>query len=150
MVRRGRTSRSLSGWCICLYKGCCHSVFNLLNQSYKDQFYWSDKLGSLNFYPIRQKMKSPLYLLTILLPLATELAAASPSANPDVDSFDEIEERDLEDRQGGGRNRCRIERPYSYWKYPCDSSDRTGRANRGDQFSATCKYRQVKLQSSFT
>ncbi|KAK9860900.1 hypothetical protein MYU51_006279 [Penicillium brevicompactum] len=57
-------------------------------------------------------MKSPLWLLTVLLPLATELAAASPAANPDPDSLEslesfddanEFEERDLEDRQGGSR-----------------------------------------------
>ncbi|KAJ5357985.1 hypothetical protein N7541_005143 [Penicillium brevicompactum] len=97
-------------------------------------------------------MKSPLWLLTVLLPLATELAAASPAANPDPDSLEslesfddanEFEERDLEDRQGGSRqgNKCRINRPYWYYKYPCDSSDRTGQARVGSQFSATCRYK---------
>lgn len=89
-------------------------------------------------------MKSPIWFLTVLLPLATELAAASPAVDPDLDSLDsfdsvgEFEARDLEDRQG---NRCRINRPYSYWKYPCDSSDRTGQATVGSQFSATCRYK---------
>ncbi|CAI7616610.1 unnamed protein product, partial [Penicillium discolor] len=95
----------------------------------------------------RPKMKSPIYLLTVLLPLASALAAAPP-ADPDPDDFDsvqefqEFEERDLDDRQFKGP--CRVNKPYFYWKYPCDSSDRIGRQNVGGQFTATCSYRQVK------
>ncbi|KAJ5522637.1 hypothetical protein N7513_013210 [Penicillium frequentans] len=84
-------------------------------------------------------MKSPLYLLTILLPLATEIVIASPA---DFDDSDTLEERD---RGGGGKfgdksNACRIQHPYWYWKYPCDSSDKFGRENTGGQWNAICRY----------
>ncbi|OQD84713.1 hypothetical protein PENANT_c012G03459 [Penicillium antarcticum] len=80
-------------------------------------------------------MKNPLYILTILLPLATELVTASPAAEPEFD--------DLQDRAngGGGGNRCRINHKYWYWKYPCDQSDRTTQQSRGDQWNAICRYK---------
>ncbi|KAJ5784186.1 uncharacterized protein N7503_009398 [Penicillium pulvis] len=87
-------------------------------------------------------MKSPLYLLTILLPLATEIVVASPTAN--FEDSDILEERD---RGGGGKvgdksNACRIQHPYWYWKYPCDSSDKFGsRENTGGQWNAICRYK---------
>ncbi|CEJ57929.1 hypothetical protein PMG11_06604 [Penicillium brasilianum] len=78
-------------------------------------------------------MKSPLYVLAVLLPLATQLVAASPTAE-----FDEFES--LEDRQGGS-NSCKIRTGFSYRKYPCDSSDIIGRENPGGQWQATCRYK---------
>lgn len=94
-------------------------------------------------------MKSPLYFLTILLPLLTELAFASPTA--DIEDTDILEERDRggdrdDDRGGfkggsGGGNSCRVFKPYWYYKYPCDSSDKFGRENQGGTFTATCKYK---------
>jgi len=86
-------------------------------------------------------MKSPLYLLTILLPLATELTFASPIA--DVEDTDILEERDRGSDHGGfssGKS-CRVFKPYWYYKYPCESSDKLGRENEGGTFTATCKYK---------
>lgn len=86
-------------------------------------------------------MKSPLYILAVLLPLATELALASPTAEPD--EFDSLEER----AGGGGgghgssQNPCRVKHQYYYMKYPCDSSDRKGQEFPGGQFSASCRYK---------
>lgn len=90
-------------------------------------------------------MKSPLYLLTILLPLATELAFASPTA--DVEDTDILEERDRGGGHGGdhggfnGGNPCKVFKPYWYYKYPCESSGKLGQENQGGTFTATCKYR---------
>lgn len=89
-------------------------------------------------------MKSPLYILTILLPLLTELAFASPTA--DIEDIDILEERDRGDHRGdfkggGSGNPCRVFKPYWYYKYPCESSDKLGRENQGSTFTATCKYK---------
>jgi hypothetical protein len=75
-------------------------------------------------------MRSPLYLLTALLPL---LAQASPT--PEGEDFDDsvIEERDF----------CRVQKSFQYWKYPCSSSDTTGHANQGDTVHFICKYKYV-------
>ncbi|CAI7649309.1 unnamed protein product [Penicillium glandicola] len=84
-------------------------------------------------------MKSPLYLLTALLPLA---AMAMPAAEPEEDgSFDSLEERDGGGR-GGDRDRdsCRVRNIYWYYQYPCESSDKVGRSNPGDNFQPICKY----------
>ena len=89
-------------------------------------------------------MKSPLWILTVLLPLVTELAAASPTANPDsdsLDSFEEFEERDMEDRRVKA-DPCRYNKDYWYYKYPCDSSDKE-KGKAGAQFDASCKYKSV-------
>ncbi|KAJ6029488.1 hypothetical protein N7460_004067 [Penicillium canescens] len=113
-------------------------------------------------------MKSPLYILTFLLPLATELVSASPTAEPD---FDALEMRagggggsgggsggggsgggsggggggsgggGGGGGSGGGKNPCRIDHNYWYWRYPCDQSDRTTEAHSGDKFSASCWYK---------
>ncbi|KAE8396935.1 hypothetical protein BDV37DRAFT_289856 [Aspergillus pseudonomiae] len=76
-------------------------------------------------------MKSPIYLLTALLPLSISLVNAAPSAEPE-----DIEDSGLEER-----DTCRVERRFDYFKYPCQSSDRTGSANRGDEVNFDCKYR---------
>jgi hypothetical protein len=88
-------------------------------------------------------MKSPLWILTVLLPLVTELAAASPTPNPDsdsLDSFEEFEERDLEDRRVKA-DPCRYNKDYWYYKYPCDSSDKE-KGKAGALFDASCKYKK--------
>lgn len=87
-------------------------------------------------------MKSPLYILTILLPLATELAVASPTG--DVGDSDVLEERD--GGGGGGKfpgksNGCRVNKQYWYYKYPCENSEKFGRENQGGTFTATCRYK---------
>ncbi|PIG86574.1 hypothetical protein AARAC_002066 [Aspergillus arachidicola] len=78
-------------------------------------------------------MKSPIYLLTALLPLTLPLANATPTAEPD--DLD-VEGSVLEDRDN-----CKVDRGFNYYKYPCDSSDITGRANRGDNVNFQCRYR---------
>ncbi|KAF4151814.1 hypothetical protein CNMCM6069_003015 [Aspergillus lentulus] len=135
-------------------------------------------------------MKSPLYIITALLPLIAELAAASPTMKLNVRSVDKREdsndpgesgielgiepgiiprnagfggfEQGISGRtsppgsggqggsgqggsgQGGsghGSNNCRVSKPYNYYKFPCESSFRTGRAAPGSTFTSTCKYR---------
>ncbi|KAF7589986.1 hypothetical protein BBP40_003430 [Aspergillus hancockii] len=73
-------------------------------------------------------MKSPLYLLTVLLPL---LVQATPT--PEGEDLDDsaIEERDF----------CRVQNSFKYWKYPCSSSDTVGTANKGDTVTFICKYK---------
>ncbi|KAE8395622.1 hypothetical protein BDV23DRAFT_178667 [Aspergillus alliaceus] len=75
-------------------------------------------------------MKSPLYILTALLPLAVQVAQATPVAESDAD--DSIIEE---------RSNCKVKHGFDYWKYPCDSSDRTGHANKGDNVDFQCRYR---------
>ncbi|KAE8332984.1 hypothetical protein RU639_013831 [Aspergillus parasiticus] len=87
-------------------------------------------------------MKSPIYLLTTLLPLVAQLTGATPTE--DHADYDSLEERtegfsigDKQAKQGA----CTIERPFQYYKYPCDSSDRVGEARRGEQWQSSCKYK---------
>ncbi|KAB8236548.1 uncharacterized protein BDW43DRAFT_308225 [Aspergillus alliaceus] len=75
-------------------------------------------------------MKSPLYILTALLPLAVQVAQATPVAESDAD--DSIIEE---------RSNCKVNHGFDYWKYPCDSSDRTGHANKGDNVDFQCRYK---------
>ena len=81
-------------------------------------------------------MKSPIYLLTALLPLTLPLVNATPTAEPD--DIEEVDGSVLENRDN-----CRVERPFAYRRYPCDSSDITGRANRNDNVNFQCRYRYV-------
>ncbi|KAB8069355.1 hypothetical protein BDV29DRAFT_182943 [Aspergillus leporis] len=83
-------------------------------------------------------MKSPLYILTALLPLAMQVVNASPTAPPNEAEDSLIEERDnIQERDS-----CRVDRnEFSYYRYPCGSSERTGRARRGDNVEFICKYR---------
>ncbi|CAI7666285.1 unnamed protein product [Penicillium manginii] len=93
-------------------------------------------------------MKSPVFILTALLPLATQVALANPIA--DADSS-------LEERGGGGGNWngggknwggdhqrpqdwCKVKKTYWYHKYPCDESGTVGKSNVGDTFAPVCKY----------
>ncbi|KAF7596628.1 hypothetical protein BBP40_000550 [Aspergillus hancockii] len=59
-------------------------------------------------------MKSPLYILTALLPLAIQLANTSPTAQPDEAEDSLIEERDnIQDRDS-----CQVGRDeFSYYSY---------------------------------
>lgn len=93
-------------------------------------------------------MKSPLYILAVLLPLATELALGSPTAEAE---FEELEERgrggqkNWDDHNGWDhdRNPCEVKRSYPYYKYPCDSSVTTGMSQVGAIFTPSCKYQSV-------
>ncbi|KAI9927575.1 hypothetical protein MW887_003193 [Aspergillus wentii] len=79
-------------------------------------------------------MKSPLYILTALLPIA---AIALPNPDTGGDGGDELdaplEERGFEERDLEERDRCRFRKSGSYWKYPCFSSERIGSFRSGDR-----------------
>jgi hypothetical protein len=74
-------------------------------------------------------MKSPLYLLTALLPLTL----AIPSADADV------ENESLEERNGG--DKCRSSQSIPYYRYPCDSSDKLGSYPSNKHVDYICKYK---------
>ena len=87
-----------------------------------------------------------MYILAVLLPLATELALATPVAEPGFD----LEERgpgndkdrhDWDNHHGWDKhNPCEVKRTYPYYKYPCSSSPTTGRSTQGSIFTSSCKY----------
>jgi hypothetical protein len=74
-------------------------------------------------------MKSPLYLLTALLPLTL----AIPSADA------EVEGESLEERNNG--NKCRSSQSIPYYRYPCDSSDKLGSYPSNKDVDYQCKYK---------
>ncbi|KAJ5160768.1 uncharacterized protein N7482_007772 [Penicillium canariense] len=92
-------------------------------------------------------MKSFIYILTALLPLASQVAMANP-----VPSDEFLEERDGNrgDKDRGDKDRwdkhdrpedkCKVQKPYWYHKYPCDSSETVGQSRVGDTFAPVCKY----------
>lgn len=90
-------------------------------------------------------MKSASYILVALLSLATQLAAATPVAEP---RFDSLEERGGGDHHKGydnhhgydDKNVCEVKRTYPYYKYPCDSSPSIGTSLMGATFTSSCKY----------
>ena len=90
-------------------------------------------------------MKSFIYIITTILPLASQVTMASPIAAPD----DFL----LEERGNGWGNgydndhghqrpedNCKVQKTYWYRKYPCDNSDVVGQSNVGDTFAPVCKY----------
>ncbi|KAJ5392413.1 hypothetical protein N7509_007903 [Penicillium cosmopolitanum] len=92
-------------------------------------------------------MKSPVFILTALLPLAAQVAVASPVADPDSS----LEERggnnnwnnggkDWGGNHQGPQDNCKIKNPFWWHKYPCDSSSTVGQARVGDTFAPVCKY----------
>ncbi|KAJ5976475.1 hypothetical protein N7481_010182 [Penicillium waksmanii] len=101
-------------------------------------------------------MKSPIFILAALLPLATQVAMANPVAAANSDSS--LEERggnwngDLNHGHGGKgwdnhwddddrpQDWCKVKQPYWYHKYPCDSSGTVGESKVGDNFAPVCKY----------
>ncbi|GFF46763.1 hypothetical protein IFM58399_07881 [Aspergillus lentulus] len=89
-------------------------------------------------------MKSPLYILTVLLPLAL----AIPAAEPDVGA-ESVEERDNRNGHGHGHDhdhdrgrndRCSKNSQIPYYRYPCDSSDRLGSYGSNRHVDYICKY----------
>jgi hypothetical protein len=95
-------------------------------------------------------MKSPFYILAVLLPLATDLALATPVADPNSDSLEERhrgndkgykDHHEYEDHHGNGdENVCEVKYPYPYYKYPCNSSPTNGTSTLGATFTSFCKY----------
>lgn len=86
-------------------------------------------------------MKSPIYILSILLPFAAQVAEASPVAESDIDS---LEARNKDKDHHGGRppwNPCEVKDSYPYYKYPCHDSPETGNSIVGATFTSSCKYR---------
>ncbi|KAJ6104416.1 hypothetical protein N7523_010736 [Penicillium sp. IBT 18751x] len=95
-------------------------------------------------------MKSFIYIIATILPLASQVAMASPVAEPGDIS--------LEERGGGGggnawgnghgndhdhqrpEDYCKVQKTYWYRKYPCDSSDVVGQSYMGETFAPVCKY----------
>ncbi|KAF7589011.1 hypothetical protein BBP40_004838 [Aspergillus hancockii] len=78
-------------------------------------------------------MKSLLYLLTALLPLALAL----PSAEPDADA-DALEEKHKLSKQG---NKCHADHNFDYYKYPCKNGNyKKGSYHKGDKVDWKCKY----------
>ena len=95
-------------------------------------------------------MKSPFYILAVILPLATDLALATPAADPNSDSLVERHRGDdkgyknhneYDDHHGyGEKNVCEVKYPYPYYKYPCNSSPTNGTSLLGATFTSYCKY----------
>ncbi|KAJ6018908.1 hypothetical protein N7499_009915 [Penicillium canescens] len=89
-------------------------------------------------------MKSPSYILVALLPLASQLTAATPVAEPHFDSLEERgggNDKGYGDHRGyGDTNVCEVKRTYPYYKYPCDSSPSNGTSLLGATFTSFCKY----------
>ncbi|KAL4860521.1 hypothetical protein BDV12DRAFT_181447 [Aspergillus spectabilis] len=77
-------------------------------------------------------MKSS-YIIAVLLPLATQLATATPTAGRDHDDHDYYEEVD-------NSNPCEVKVTYPYYKYPCSSSPENGTSLLGATFTSFCKY----------
>ncbi|KAJ5543742.1 hypothetical protein N7513_007250 [Penicillium frequentans] len=92
-------------------------------------------------------MKSSSYILFALLPLAAQLAGATPVAEPYPDT---LEERGRGNHKGyendyghdnyDDSNVCEVKRTYPYYKYPCDSSPSNGTSLLGATFTSFCKY----------
>ena len=142
----------------------CHWMLYKAREDSSRQFYLADNNTSTTLQIIRFTliqlrssfrfciMKSPLYFLAVILPLATELALGSPTAEAE---FGELEERgrggdrggdrDWDDRHGWDhdRNPCEVKRSYPYYKYPCGSSPTTGMSQVGAIFTPSCKYQSV-------
>jgi hypothetical protein len=89
-----------------------------------------------NTVVINSIMKSPLYILTVLLPLAL----AIPAAEPDVGA-ESIEERDNRNDNNKQTDRCRKNSQIWYYRYPCDSSDRLGSYRNNQHVDYICKYK---------
>lgn len=127
------------------------------NFDYASEWFFSQFNTLINYFYIFQIstkqttvlfiMKSPMVIITALLPLATQLALANPVA-ADSDSS-------LEEREGGHWNDkgkhwgddhehpedwCKVKKTYWYHKYPCDSSGTVGESKVGDTFAPVCKY----------
>ena len=103
------------------------------------------KASSRNNQQLASTMKSPIYILTAMLPFAVQVAVAVPTAEAADDS---LEERG--NGNGGGhrwgnngdhdRDPCVVQKTYWYHKYPCVSSGTVGESKVGDKFQPVCNY----------
>lgn len=102
---------------------------------------------NLKFLSNNFNMKSPLYVLAVLLPLATELALGSPTPETEFESLEERGrggDKDWDGHPGWhDNNPCEVKRSYPYYKYPCDSSVTTGMSQVGATFMPSCRYQLV-------
>lgn len=85
-------------------------------------------------------MKSSSYILVALLPLATQLAVATPVADPHPDTFEERGGGKHGDHGYDDKNACEVKQTYPYYKYPCDSSPSNGTSLLGATFTSFCRY----------
>lgn len=105
-------------------------------------------------------MKSPVYILTAILPFATQVALANPVAEPADDlslemrgngggwgwGWDWGKDHDHDHHHGEDPHHehpehyCTVKKPYWYHKYPCESSETVGKSKRGDTFAPVCEY----------
>jgi hypothetical protein len=87
-------------------------------------------------------MKSPSYILAVLLPFASQLAAATPTVERDFDSLQNRgNDKGYGDHHGyEDQNVCEVKYPYPYYKYPCSSSPSNGTSILGATFTSFCKY----------
>ncbi|KAL3413967.1 uncharacterized protein AFUA_3G13755 [Aspergillus fumigatus Af293] len=76
-------------------------------------------------------MKSPLYILTVLLPLALAIPAAEPDDGADS----------LEARRDRNRDRCSKNSQIPYYRYPCDGSDKMGNYRSNEHVEYICQYK---------
>lgn len=87
-------------------------------------------------------MKSPIYILSCLLPLAAQIAQASPTPE---DAEDAVQFEERGDPNTQGRDVCRLHRGdhFFFYKFPCGDSPIIGRANQGDFVNFDCRYKWV-------
>ena len=76
-------------------------------------------------------MKSPLYILTVLLPLALAIPAAEPDDGADS----------LEARRDRNRDRCSKNSQIPYYRYTCDGSDKMGNYRSNEHVEYICQYK---------
>ncbi|KAJ5933080.1 hypothetical protein N7516_007569 [Penicillium verrucosum] len=92
-------------------------------------------------------MKWSSYTLVALLPLATQLAIATPVADPYPDAIEERgggKHKGYEKDHGyDNKNVCEVKQTYPYYKYPCDSSPSNGTSLLGATFTSFCRYQNA-------
>jgi hypothetical protein len=102
-------------------------------------------------------MKSPLYVLTVLLPLA--LAMPSPEADVGAESLEERGNGDGKNNNWDGKNsnwdgkdnhwdgkdnnrdKCSKKWPIDYYQFPCDGSYKKGTYESNKHVDYKCKYK---------
>ena len=113
-------------------------------------------------------MRSPVYILTVLLSFSAQLAVSAPTVDDDYTSLEK--KTDPQHRQppaatatagaaaaaaaaggdgssssssaesGGGGGGCTVKRKFWYYDYPCGSSNHPERARKGDRVKPFCRY----------
>lgn len=86
----------------------------------------------------------PSYIFALLLPVATQLATAGPTAGGghDHDGDHDSNRKDTHDTHDT-HNPCEVKVSYPYYKYPCHSAPSNGTSQLGATFTSYCKYQYV-------